>query len=356
MDIVNQRLHGTLLVGPPRPNARDVVGALGAVQAQDYDGAKWALGMRSTQNDAAIETSFNTGDILRTHVLRPTWHFIERSDIRWLLALTGPQVKRTMAPYNRHLELDEAAFRRANRILVRALRDGRYLTRAELKRILVRARVGTLSVQRTAHLLMRAELESIICSGPRRGKQFTYALLDERAPATPSRDRDEAIHELALRYFHTRGPATPQDFSWWSGLRMPDVRRALALVRTQLESVTLDGTVYWFGGHRHPRARPSAHLLPNYDEYFIGYRDRSAIGRRLKSLKAVTGGNAVISNVVTLNGQVVGGWRRTAGREAVQLRLTLLDRLTPAERSRVRRQVNRYATFLGTSVEWEGVP
>jgi hypothetical protein len=184
--------------------------------------------------------------------------------------------------------------------------------------------------------MMRAELDAVVCSGPRRGRQFTYALLDERVPPAPLLPHDEALLELTRRYFRTRGPATARDFGWWSGLAMADVRRGIDLARTELESATINDEAYWNAGDGAAGlTTPTAHLLPNYDEFFIGFRDRSAIGERLKSVKAVTGGNALIANVVVIDGQLVGGWRRTPGHYAVRLDLKLVTRLSPGEQKRL---------------------
>jgi hypothetical protein len=364
MDIARQRLHRTYLATTPWTSGREVVRALGAVQAQDYEGAKWALSMRTTgASDESIEREFTSGAILRTHVLRPTWHFVDPADIRWMLALTGPRVMKTMATYDRQLGLDDRVIRKSLAALTRALRDGAHLTRAEIKDVLTRARVGpadflrvgTLGVQRTAHLLMRAELEAIVCSGPRRDKQFTYALLDTRVPSVASIGRDEALLELTRRYFRGRGPATPRDFGWWSGLAMADVRRGIDLARAELESVNLDGESYWITGDPPPRTRPSARLLPNYDEFFIGYRDRSAIGRRLKSVKAVTGGNALIAHVIAIDGQLVGGWRKSPAKDGVRLNVQLLTRLSAAEEKRTFDEVRRFAAFSGKTVDLRGL-
>jgi hypothetical protein len=356
MDIARQRLNRSFLINRPFTTGRDVVRALGAVQAQDYDGAKWALSQRTSGlTDDAIEREFASGAILRTHVLRPTWHFVDPADIRWMLALTAPRVMQAMASYDRKLELDAKVYRRSHAALLKALRDGAHLTRTELKVVLSKAKVGTLGVQRTAHLMMRAELESVICSGPRRGKQFTYALLDERVPPAAPLQRDEALLELTRRYFRGRSPATARDFGWWSGLAMADVRRGIDLARDKLEPVTIDDETYWIGGEPASRPKPTAHLLPNYDEFFIGYRDRSASGVRLDSVKAVTGGNALIANVITMDGQLVGGWRRTLGTDRIRLDLNVLTRLSAAEQKRFVAEVRRYESFAGKAVEVRGL-
>src|SRR5262245_13711580 len=170
---------------------------MGAVQAQEYTDAKWALALRMRQaSDATIERAFASGALLRTHVLRPTWHFVTPADIRWMLALTGPRISAAMSTYNRRLELDAAAFRRSQRLIAAALRGGAQLTRQELKAVLERGGIRADGVQRLAHIVMQAELDGVICSGARRDKQFTYALLDERAPAVPALSRDKRWRNL----------------------------------------------------------------------------------------------------------------------------------------------------------------
>jgi hypothetical protein len=352
-DVCRSRLAGQFLTAPGPSRANAVVRALGAVQAQDYAGAKWALGQRTrTLTDTDVEREFEAGDILRTHVLRPTWHFVSPSDIRWMLALTGPRVCAAMAHYNRKLELDRSVFRRSNAVLTRALRDGKCLTRAELRTALDRAGVEVGSGQRLGHLMMQGELDGVLCSGPRRGKQFTYALLDERAPMTTPLDRDEALLELTRRYFTTRGPATTHDFAWWSGLTLTDVKRGIDLAGKQLERVTLGEGIYWrFASTSKPPRKSTAHLLPNYDEYFIGHRDRSVIAQHLGDTSAVTGGNALISYVVIVDGQLVGTWRRRIEKDRVVVTVDPLTHLSATERARVAAAANGFGKFLQLPVE-----
>src|SRR5688572_7980251 len=358
LEIVKQRLAGQHLLAPTLADPVGVVHRLGAVQAQDYGGAKWGLGLRTKgATDATIERSLTEGTILRTHVLRPTWHFVTPADIRWMLALTGPRVKAAMASYDRKLELDETVFRRSNAALLRALRDRTYLTRAEIAQALRRVGIDVTGTQRLAHVLLHAELDGIICSGPRRGKQFTYALLDERAPPTPLKGRDEALLDLTVRYFTTRGPATLNDFAWWSGLTVADARRGTDIAGAALERADLEGRSYWSDPVLDvPRkGSPKAFLLPNYDELFIGLRDRTAFAQRLKSAELITGGDALISYVVAIDGQLVGGWKRTVTRDAVILELRLLTRLSSKERRALQLAAERHGAFVGLPVELRGV-
>jgi len=354
VDVARRRLSNQHLATPTLETPAAVVRALGAVQAQDYTSAKWAIGMRTRgATDAVVEQAVSDGSILRTHVLRPTWHFVTPADIRWMLALTAPRVSAAMAYYNRKLELDAAVFRRTNAALTRALRDGNHLTRAELAAVLRRARVNVEGSQRLGHLMMQAELDGVVCSGPRRGKQVTYALLEERvSPAAPL-ERDEALLELTTRYFATRSPATPHDFAWWSGLTVADATKGIQMAGPALERQVIDDRAYWLDPSRNPHASASAaaYLLPKYDEYFIGFRERSAIGQRLKSTELVTGGDALTADVIVVDGQVVGRWRRRFEKKAAIVELNLLTGLTKAEERALSSAAEAYGRFLGLPVE-----
>ena len=349
VDVVRERLANQFLTGPALAGPVDVVRALGAVQAQDYTGAKWAVGLRTkSATHAGVENAVARGEILRTHVLRPTWHFVLPEDIRWMLALTGPRIARAMASYNAKMGLTPAVFRRANAAIEKALRDGAHLTRTELGEILRRERIRDAAGTRLGHMMMNAEVEGLVCSGACRGKQFTYGLLDLRAPLAAAIDRDEALSRLAGVYFATRGPATAHDFSWWSGLAMADARRAIEIRGSSLTPVAV-GEMRMFMVERAkpaPTAEGTAHLLSNYDEYFIGHRDRSAIGVRLKGHQLVTGGDASITHVVILDGQLVGGWKRVAGANGPTAAVSIQARLTRPERALIDRERARFAAFF----------
>jgi hypothetical protein len=353
VSIARSRLRNQHLIAPTFTDPVDVVRALGAVQSQDYANAKWAVAQRGTGLvDTDVEAAMSSGAIIRTHVLRPTWHFVAPEDIRWMLQLTAPRVSVAMSYYNRVLELDAKVFRKSNAALTRALRDGRQLTRGELTKILGRSGIDVSTGQRVGHLLMQAELDGVVCSGSRRGKQFTYALLEERVPPTRAWDRDEALLELTLRYFTTRGPATLQDFSWWSGLTIADTRRGVEAARSSLERQTLDERHYWIASAvtRRPRgSEHTAHLLPNYDEYFIGFKDRSAIGERLRKTISKPRVDALMGHLLFVDGQIVGGWRRTLTKR-VDVEMELLVPLAPAERKLIEAAAGRFGEFIGLPV------
>ena len=322
-----------------------MVRRLCAVQAQEYPAAKWAIGLRCRGvTDTDVESAFNAGAILRTHVLRPTWHFVDPADLRWLLALTGPRVHAQCAYGYRRFGVDARVYRRGAAVVERELEDGRYRTRAELGAALETAGLTMDDPQRLAHLMIRLELDGVVCSGPRRGKQFTYARFDERVPAGAVPSRDESLARLAGAYFTTRGPATLRDFSWWSGLTVADARRAVAAAG--LRSVVMAGTSYWRGTGSAPRASaaPAAHLLPSYDEYFIGFRDRSALAGRVKGMRLPP--RTFWANMIVIDGEFVGQWQRKASSAGTALELMPVVPLSAAERKAVASAAALLAAFL----------
>ena len=351
-EIALRRLHNQGLSNLRFKDPQDVVTQLGAVQAQDYAGSKWALGQRvQNATDAGINQIFNEGRILRTHLMRPTWHFVASADIRWMLNLTAPRVHAVNAFLYRKLELDKAVLRKSYKILEKSLRGNQYLTRTELASIFDKAGIAADGL-RLGYFMMSAELDGIICSGPRKGKQFTYALLEERVPQVRAVQRDEALAELVKRYFSTRGPATLQDFTWWSGLNMSEAKKGIEMVRSQFASEVLNGQTYWFAESELPGKKeiPTAYLLPNYDEYFIGFKDRSAIGEVANRAGTKGDDPALFAHIIILDGQIVGGWKRTLKKDVVLMELNPITNLTKAEQRATAEAAERYGQFLGLGV------
>ncbi|HEX9117733.1 MAG TPA: winged helix DNA-binding domain-containing protein [Anaerolineae bacterium] len=326
-----------------------VVGRLAAVQAQDYGAAKWAVGLRTAgATDSALEQAFANGAILRTHLLRPTWHFILPADIRWLLSLTAPRVKTALAYNDRRLGVDAGVISRSNAVLARALEGGKQLTRSELATVLAGAGIATNDL-RLGHLLFHAELDGVVCSGARRGKQFTYMLLEERVPPAPVLSREESLARVARRYFTSRGPAALKDFVWWSGLTVADARAGLEMVKPELGRAVVDGTEYWFGERPPDAARdgPVAHLLPNFDEFVVGYADRSAVFEERHTPALGPRSSVLMTYIIVIEGQVAGTWRRTFEKGAVAIDLKPFFPLTAAETEAVEAAAERFGAFLG---------
>jgi hypothetical protein len=252
----------------------------------------------------------------------------------------------------RRLELDSVTLKRSHKALTKALQGGRHLTREELSEALRRAGIAPAQGQRLAYIVMHAELGGLICSGPRRGKQFTYALLEERVPPAAARTRDEALAELARRFFASHGPATVRDFAKWSGLGSADAKRGLTAVKDQLQYETLNAEDYWFTSSiaSARQTSPIAYLLSVFDEYLIGYHDRSLIASPEIAAKLFTMG-AALTYVVVIDGQIVGSWRRTFDKEAAIIEINPFRPLAKSEQRAVAIAAQRYGEFLNRVVK-----
>lgn len=353
--LLRQRLVLQGLVRSPWRTPADAVAALGAVQAQDFGMAKWALGLRVPDSDEAqIEQAFNAGHILRTHVLRPTWHFVVPSDLRWMLALTAPRIHAAAASHRRQLELDAAVFRRSEKVLARVLAGGRALDRHALEAALREAGVNTAS-PRLPHLLMHAELEGLLVSGPRERGRFTYMLLDARVPPQKPRDRDAALAGLARRYFQTRAPATVQDFAWWSGLTLRDARAGAAALDRDFTTETLAGarTIVSMNTVRTAAAFDAALLLPAYDEYIVAYAGRDALLARANASARVDRFGVISNPSLILEGRVAGGWRCAVAGNQITMAVAPVPPLTPPQRTALREAAGRYSRFHARPVTVE---
>jgi hypothetical protein len=368
-DLVAHRLRNQKLARTTFRRPEEVVAWLGAVQSQDYIGAKWGVGVRAKGlTDAAIERAFDEGRILRTHVLRPTWHFVAPADIRWLLALTAPRVHQFNAYHYRQRELTPKLFARSHAIIEKALDGGKHLTRKELETALKQARIATEDL-RLGTITMHAELSAVICSGPMRGKQHTYALLEERVPRVAALSREEALVTLTRRYFASHGPATVRDYAWWSGLSMRDAKAGIEMIASEsasasasasgsasasapkLERREIEECTYWFYPSRGAGARaavegPEARLLPNFDEYFIAYKDQRAVlngGLTLPLLRPV---RPEFAHLLTIDGWLAGIWKRTVNGRTADVEVRPFRPLKKPERSALDAAVERYRTFM----------
>jgi hypothetical protein len=347
-DIPLLRLRNTGLIGSPFSSAAEAVSHLGAFQAQDFSAAKWGLGLRiGGSTDADIEEAYNKGAILRTHVMRPTWHFVVPEDIRWMVDLTAPRVKAVLAHYNRKLGLDDALFAKSNDTIVGALEGHAHLTRQELRAVLADKGITT-DVQRLAHIISWAELDGLICSGPRRGKQFTYALIEERVRKAENLSREQALARLALSYFTSHGPAQLADFAWWSGLASEDAKAGLDSIRSKLEQATIIGRTYWYPPHPDTALpdSPSAFLLSIYDEYTIAYKDRKDISGARDVERMISMGNALTA-VIIVDGRAAGTWKKSLKKNTVEIRLNPFRTLSTGEREALEEEVTRYGEFVG---------
>jgi hypothetical protein len=268
-----------------------------------------------------------------------------------MLALSAARVNACNAYYYRKLGLTPAVFARSHAVLAKALR-GRHLTRPELASVLRQARVVGNDSLAVTYLAMRAELDGVICSGARRGKQHTYALLDERAGPAKTLDHDEALAELTRRYFTSHGPATLKDYVWWSGLTTADAKTGLEMIKSALVHETVDGRTFWLSAstswRRDTRSASGAHLLPNFDEYIVAYADGRAVydGPHSNHSNAGVRGSSLLNNTIVVDGEIVGTWKRTLERRAVTVKTKLFRRLTTTETAGLARAADSYGVFL----------
>jgi hypothetical protein len=347
-EVARLRLHHQGIGEGRFKSPADVVRWFGAVQAQDYLGSLWALGLRLPgAREAEVERAVAERSIVRTWPLRGTLHFVAAEDVRWMLELLGARTIARAAGRYRQLGLDEATFAKSRRVLARALGGGRQLTRPELAAALERGGVAT-GGQRLIHLLNRSALEGLTCYAARRGKQFTFALLEEWAPAAERLSREEALAELARRYFRSHGPATLEDFVWWSSLTRTDARAGLEAAGPRLQREVVDGRTYWLSPPTATAddARPAAHLLPAFDEYTVAYRDRAAVLHPSHTRQANAAG-AVLGPTVLLDGEAVGTWKRTLKKDSVFVETSLWTTLKGRGRSALEEAKQRYGEFVG---------
>lgn len=347
-DITHQRLLNQQIHQPRFKTPGELVGWLGMVQAQDYLGALWALGLRLPgTGEADIERALSGRSIVRTWPARGTLHFAAAEDVRWLLALLSPGMLKRRERRHRELGLDEADFAHSHKVLGSALQGGRQLDRQALYAVLEEAGISTAG-QRGIHILGRLALDGLLCFGARQGKQHTFTLLDEWLPPAEPLPRESALAELARRYFTSRGPAALQDFIWWSGLAAAEARQAVELVGAQLERDTVDGQAVWFAAPNLAAGgeNPGAYLLPAFDEYLVAYRDRSAVLPERYEKHANAGGG-ILNPTLVLDGQVVGTWKRSLKKERVLIEADLFGELTLAEKHRLELAAAGYGRFLG---------
>jgi hypothetical protein len=323
-----------------------VVRRLLAVQAQDYHAALWAVGMRTRAATAStVEQAIAQRRVVRTWPMRGTLHFVAAEDVRWLQSLLAPRaLARDAARHEREYGLDAKALRACRRVVERALRDGEPMSRPALYEALEAAGIAT-GGSRGLHILLRFAHEGLICQGPRIGRQPGFVWLDAWLPPTPVFTREEALAELARRYLAGHGPATAQDLAWWSGLTLTHARAALAAVSTELVELDIGGVRHWqvAGATAAPAARGTL-LLPAFDEYLLGYKDRTPVLDPAHHRRVFTI-NGIIQPCVVVDGKVVGLWPRSAGPDGTPMTLDLFRPLSDAEQRGVQTAAKRYTDF-----------
>ncbi len=351
-EIPNIRLVNQHLSLQKQTSVKGLVKYMGAMQAQDYSMAQIAVGKRTKEvTSAEVDSAINKGEILRTHLLRPTWHLVSSDDIYWMLQLTAPHIKTATKSRHRELELSEKKLSKTFSIIEKALINNHHLTRTELYSIFHESKISTEN-NRGAHILMSAELEGILCSGKIiKGKQ-TFALLEERMPKLAPIKRDEALEKLARIYFTSRSPATLQDFVWWSGLPVRDARRAIEIIGIDFISEKIENENYIIPRSlkSFPDISDSVLLLPAFDEFLIAYTNRKAV---IENDKMVVSKNGMFWPIIVVNGKIAGLWKRTIKKDTVTVTINLFKPLNKNQLDLVKQEVVRLGNFLGKKPKFE---
>jgi hypothetical protein len=363
--IAAQRLHNQQVAATSFTKPAEVVGWLGAMQAQDYLGTLWAVGLRLPHStETQIERALQDRTLVRTWPMRGTLHIVAAEDVRWLVELLAPRRLARMVGRRRQLGIDEDTLARSRTVCRDALQGDRQLTRQAMFALLAAHGIAT-EGQRGIHILGHLAQEGLLCLGARSGKQFTFALLDEWVPHAPQLAPDAALAEIARRYFTSHGPATVHDFARWTGLPLGEARRGLSAAARHLQAVDLAGKTYWLApapvsapnssarAAAAPTASAEVNLLPGFDEYMLGYQDRSAILAPEYAPKIHPNASGVLHATLVVDGQIQGVWHRTLKKKSVKVTLQPFAPLDNATQEQAAAAAQRYADFLELALELE---
>lgn len=327
---------------------KDLVTWMGAMQAQDFTMAKWAIGIRLKSGSIQqVEDAINRGEIIRTHIMRPTWHFVPAEDLRWMLQLTGERVRMAFDSYVKKMAIPESMYNQCRSVLERILEGNNHLTKQEIGEELKKE--GIIKESSLAnYFLGRAEAFGLICSGACKGREHTYALIDERVPATNELHKDEALAKLATRYFSSHSPASFQDFLWWSGLLITEARQAIQLIESDLIKDRYAGEELFihqsWNDHLY-QPDETVHFLPPYDEYLISYKDRTAVLDLEHHPKAFNN-YGIFQPVIMHNGRIVGNWKKVVKKGDVSVETSFFDKKTKINKKLIKAAEKRYTDFL----------
>ncbi|CAM3643504.1 winged helix DNA-binding domain-containing protein [Flavobacterium chungbukense] len=349
-EISHHRMVAQKLFKATSSSPQEVVKHFGAMQAQDYAMAKWAIGSRCDSTEKEIEEAINSGKIIRTHILRPTWHFVAADDIYWMLELSAPQVKRLFATMAIQHGFDEKKFDQVNSKIEKLLAGNNHLTREEImKELNIEKSAGDLS---PVIVMMNAELDGLVCNGRMKGKQITYALLEERVAKPKAKlTKEEALAKLALRYFESHGPATVSDFSWWSGFPVTICKKTVNAIELQLNNITIDNQQYWFKKDliNEGNFRESVHFLPAFDEILIAYKTREASFLAANQSKVFTN-NGIFKPIILENGKVIGIWKRTFKKDHAKIETEFFNETEKHKKEILFEGIKSFETYLQTKV------
>ncbi|PZF70862.1 winged helix DNA-binding domain-containing protein [Taibaiella soli] len=345
-DLIKFRLHNLHISQRVHETPAAIVSELGVVQAQDYAAAKWAIGSRlEGSTDADIEAALNNRSIVRTWALRGTLHIASAADVRWILQLASARMTSLYASHYHRLGLDATVMTKSIKLLTKAMEGGKQLTRKEIADLLEKKGIAT-GDMRLSFILLRASLNGIICFGARRNKEFTFTLLDEWIKPTPEKTQEEAMASLALKYFTSHGPATTQDFAWWSGLTLTQVKTTIGMIASTLEEITVDGQSYWMHSNLvSPKSASGTFLLAGFEEYLLAYADRNLILEKEHSPHAI-GKNGLFNPTIITNGLITGVWRRSLEKDGLHVSVKSFHTYTETQKRAIATKAKSFAKFM----------
>ena len=347
-DLIAIRLSNQQITRHQCQTIEELVKWMLVMQSQEFAMAKWAIGLRMKGiSEKDVDLAFNEGRILRTHVLRPTWHFVSPADIGWMIRLTAPKIRKTMGYYCEKMGIDKKIVNKAVQLLTKHLQGHQFMTREQLKKLFEASKIDTAD-ERMALILMQAELDCVICSGPRIGNQFSYALMSERAGSQDTFSKEDALKELAGRYFNSRGPATLRDLSYWSGIPQKDARQAVEGLGKPFRKITVNGNDYYYNTDQPATAinTKASFLVPDYDEFGMSYKNKGAFNLRgratLENLAATSG----FPHHFVIDGKLSGHWTGTAIRRKQKVGTKPFEKLSGTAARKLQSAVKRYERFF----------
>jgi hypothetical protein len=358
MNIGLQRLYNQQVYHQQFKKPAEVVSWLGALQAQDYLAALWAVGLRLPHaTEAEMEQAIADRTIIRTWPMRSTLHFVSPADVRWMLHLLTPRIIAGSAGRYRQLELDDRVFGRCAALFEKALAGGKQLSRPALYQVLAQAGIST-AQSRGLYILSHLAQKGLICFGARQGRQAAFTLLEEWVAPGPFPTGEEALAALASRYFTSHGPATAHDFAWWSGLKVSEARLGAELAAGQLTKAVIQGQTFWFASDMRevPAGQAAVFLLPFFDEFTVAYKDRSAVIDPIFA-RQVNAGGGLLNPVMVADGQVVGTWKRVLKPKSVLIAFNPFRHLPTSQAEAFAAAADRYGSFLNlpATLSWPKV-
>lgn len=345
-DILNIRLYNQLLSIHNLKEPQEIVAYMGAMQSQSLDLAKWAIGVRLENKTVKdIDEALNSGKVIRTHILRPTWHFVSAEDIHWMYDLSNPRLKPIYQYYTKQLKIDEKLIYNSIPSLVKMLEGNKHLTKEEIADIFASQNI-IFDIKFLSQIINYAEMEGLVVNGCVRGKQQTFTLLEEFVPRKETISKEEALERLARRFFTSHSPATLQDFAWWSGLSLTECKQALGFIKHDFVCETINGRDFWMKNDIKipPTDKDSALLLPPFDEFVVSYKDRSEMIEDVHYGKVMTK-NGLFSPTIMLNGEIVGSWKKTTVKGAPKVELSFFEKVSKKVKDLFEIEVKRVEDF-----------